>query len=257
MAAELEIGASGVMTGAFLADGPTDTRLGFTRDLMRVGLGVRPELFSIAPLALRMSNFESLESQLVAVRMVAAARPGAVLLWLDGVDEDSREQRLFAALRLALLLKADGHRVLLGRAGDLRHLFLAFGIDGIEYGLGRFLRFAARDYAGKSGAGPTPMPRFESDAQMAAEDRRIPFENMVYIADGPSDVPVFSIVKQYGGQSLAVYEPGKPDKFAKASALSRQGRVDAVAEADYRPGKQAALWINEAVAKVAERMVEA
>lgn len=29
------------------------------------------------------------------------------------------------------------------------------------------------------------------NARMAPDDRRIPFDNMVYIADGPSDVPVF------------------------------------------------------------------
>jgi len=32
---------------------------------------------------------------------------------------------------------------------------------------------------------------------------------MIYVADGPSDVPVFSIPNQYGGHTFAVYNPEK------------------------------------------------
>ena len=39
------------------------------------------------------------------------------------------------------------------------------------------------------------------------EDRRVPIEQMIYSADGPSDVPVFTVVKQMGGKTYAVYDP--------------------------------------------------
>jgi len=45
------------------------------------------------------------------------------------------------------------------------------------------------------------------NATLAPEDRRVPFENMIYIADGPSDVPAFSIVNQGGGRTFAVFKP--------------------------------------------------
>lgn len=40
-------------------------------------------------------------------------------------------------------------------------------------------------------------------------ERRIPFQNMIYIADGPSDVPVFSLINQNGAGPMASM-PGVP-----------------------------------------------
>ncbi|MDX6587271.1 MAG: hypothetical protein QOI31_1744 [Solirubrobacterales bacterium] len=86
-------------------------------------------------------------------------------------------------------------------------------------------------------------------------DRRVPFENMIYVADGPSDVPVFSILNQYGGQTYAVYSPKSDTEFAQVFELNRQDRVNAFGPADYRKKKQSARWIETAITNVAERMV--
>ena len=36
------------------------------------------------------------------------------------------------------------------------------------------------------------------------EDRRIAFENMIYLGDGPSDIPCFSMIQKLGGNSIAI-----------------------------------------------------
>jgi hypothetical protein len=99
-------------------------------------------------------------------------------------------------------------------------------------------------------------PEIDVNAAIPHDDRRIPFANMIYVADGPSDVPVFSVVNQNGGKTLGVYAPGSAADFRKANELQRQNRVQAIAPADYRPGSQAYLWLVTAVEEIAERIVE-
>ena len=95
------------------------------------------------------------------------------------------------------------------------------------------------------------------NASLAPEDRRVPFQNMIYIADGPSDVPAFSIVNQYGGQTFAVYKPGKLDQFVQVNRLQRENRVQGIGEANYQDASLTAFWISNAVNVVASRIVQA
>lgn len=91
---------------------------------------------------------------------------------------------------------------------------------------------------------------------IAEEDRRVPLRNMIYIADGPSDVPVFSILNKYGGRTLGVYNPESDHHFEQVkSALSDQGRVQHFAEADYRDGTTAARWILKSLQEIATLIV--
>ena len=47
--------------------------------------------------------------------------------------------------------------------------------------------------------GTNKNPSIDVNAKIAKEDRRVPFQNMIYVADGPSDVPVFSVVEATTG----------------------------------------------------------
>jgi hypothetical protein len=95
------------------------------------------------------------------------------------------------------------------------------------------------------------------NARMAHEDRRIPFQNMVYIADGPSDIPVFSILNQYGGKTFAVYKPGSMRDFEQARSLQEQGRVQGIGEANFTPSTLTNMWITSSVDQIAESIVQA
>ena len=90
---------------------------------------------------------------------------------------------------------------------------------------------------------------------MPEEVRRVPFENMIYIADGPSDVPAFSVMKKNGGKTFAVYNQAVPKSFKQAQALVKEGRVDNCFEADYQDGTAAYLWITSEIVDMADKII--
>jgi hypothetical protein len=92
------------------------------------------------------------------------------------------------------------------------------------------------------------------NAAIAPENRRVPFQNMIYVADGPSDVPVFSVVKSQGGRTYGVFKPGDERELRQVRLLQEDRRIDAFGEADYRPGSQTAMWLGQAVTDVADRI---
>ena len=63
--------------------------------------------------------------------------------------------------------------------------------------------------------------------------KRIPFPHMIYFGDGETDVPCMKIVKMFGGNSIAVYNPEIKKKLNVAKKLLRQQRVNFITPATY------------------------
>jgi hypothetical protein len=103
--------------------------------------------------------------------------------------------------------------------------------------------------------GTNKNPAIDVNSKMAAEDRRIPFQNMIYIADGPSDVPSFSVVKGNGGKAYAVYNPEKSEEFAQNDRLRQSGRIDHYGPADYTAGSSTSQWLRLHIHQICDRIV--
>ena len=103
--------------------------------------------------------------------------------------------------------------------------------------------------------GTNKISDIEVNAKIPEEDRRVPIQNMIYIADGPSDIPVFSIVNRFGGRTFAVYQPGSKEEFSQVNNLQKQGRVQSYGEANYTEGSQTAMWLKNAISEIAELIV--
>ena len=94
---------------------------------------------------------------------------------------------------------------------------------------------------------------------MAPELRPIPFTNMVYIGDGPTDVPCFTVMRRNGGQAIAVYNAEDPTRtsFKKCYQLSTHAdRVKNIAPSDFRRGSHLRLLVEEMVHEIADQIVQ-
>ena len=79
---------------------------------------------------------------------------------------------------------------------------------------------------------------------MSEQDRPIPFENIIYIGDGLTDVPAMTLTKKYGGRSIAVYKTGHQRGIETCKKLLSANRVDFTALADYSKGKELFSYVT-------------
>ena len=79
---------------------------------------------------------------------------------------------------------------------------------------------------------------------------------MIYIADGPSDVPAFAVVRKNGGRTFAIYPKDNNKAFKQVEQLRMDNRIDMYAEADYREGTTTYMWITNKIRDIAERICE-
>lgn len=84
---------------------------------------------------------------------------------------------------------------------------------------------------------------------MSDEDKPLPFENMIYIGDGYTDVPCMKIIKIFNGHAIALHH----DEASRnvAIGLLRHNRVNYVAEADYTTNSELDVYVKEIIEKIA------
>lgn len=88
------------------------------------------------------------------------------------------------------------------------------------------------------------------------EFRRVHFINMVYVADGPSDIPAFSLVNKNSGATFAIYPRGDIKSMRQVEQMRMDGRINMFAEADYSEGTTAYMWITNKITEFADRIVK-
>ena len=140
--------------------------------------------------------------------------------------------------------------------GYLERLGVTDGSDEIRH-LGRVIGNTSKTQAlFEINKGVNKNASVDVNARMAETQRRVPLRHMIYIADGPSDVPAFSILNQNGGKTLGVYNLAPRNNHKQVKQLQEQGRIQGMAEADYRAGKAAYLWLMDSLEQIAAEIVD-
>lgn len=106
------------------------------------------------------------------------------------------------------------------------------------------------------GVGIVEGASIDVNSKIPMHERRVQFCNMVYVADGPSDVPAFSVINQKGGATLAVYPKGNLEAFSQVDKLRNENRVQMIAEADYRKDSTAEMWLMQRLKNQAESIIQ-
>ncbi|HIZ85870.1 MAG TPA: haloacid dehalogenase-like hydrolase [Candidatus Coprenecus stercoravium] len=81
------------------------------------------------------------------------------------------------------------------------------------------------------------------------KDRPVPFSRMIYFGDGATDIPCMRLVKQFGGHSIAVYNPDGKEK-EKSERLLYEQRVHFACPADYSEGKKIYQVVTAIIDKI-------
>lgn len=83
----------------------------------------------------------------------------------------------------------------------------------------------------------------------------VPIDQIVYVGDGGSDMPVFSLLHQHGGIAIGVYQQGEKAKDWSAQKKVRPAqRIHNLAAADYREGSELLRSLELAVESICKRM---
>ncbi|HEY0297397.1 MAG TPA: HAD family hydrolase [Bordetella sp.] len=95
---------------------------------------------------------------------------------------------------------------------------------------------------------------FEVNRKVPADRLRVPLDQMVFVGDGYTDIPCFSLIRGKGGYAFGVWDPKHKDKRSRAWGFIEEGRVSNLNQARYGEDAELYQWLEEAVTSLAARI---
>jgi len=95
---------------------------------------------------------------------------------------------------------------------------------------------------------------FHVNKQIRPEARRVPFKNMIYLGDGPTDIPCLSSINLFGGFSIGVGNPADKS-YGKTYELGFGRRCNHIIEPDYRKNSKGRTLLEKVIKDIANRII--
>lgn len=89
------------------------------------------------------------------------------------------------------------------------------------------------------------------NAYVPDAERPVPFEHMIYVGDGTTDIPCMRLVSDRRGHSIGVYNPDSPKGYEKTKLLLEQNRCSMISPADYSEGGRLETLVKTILDKIA------
>jgi len=145
-------------------------------------------------------------------------------------------------------------------AKEIFGCLLNFPEDGTSDAIKRVVSFTEKTkfvFAINKGISANELQRkpYKVNDFIKQEERRIPIRHMIYIGDGPSDIPCFSMIKDYGGNIIGVMPPEDKD-LKKPYELSQGARLTVGPyTADYRDGTDLYKMLSRIVDGISDKIL--
>ena len=89
---------------------------------------------------------------------------------------------------------------------------------------------------------------------MPEDERPIPFDRMIFLGDGDTDIPTMKMLTYNGGHSIGVYDPNRHNRdLNKIHRLISDDRVNFVAPADYQEKSQLDIIMKGILGRIARK----
>ena len=177
-----------------------------------------------------------------------------VMDWFDRINKYGEER----GVRVLHYINSSGMKEIIEGtpiADKFRKIYACsflYNVDGIAYWPGVAVNYTNKtQFIFKINKGVESVFDTKDVNRFMEESKRpVPFSRMIYFGDGTTDIPCMKLVKNFGGHSIAVYNPEEEGQRTVLNELIRDNRVNHVCPADYSDGSEIDLVVKTIIDKV-------
>ena len=189
------------------------------------------------------------QSKGLSLRREAFQESGRNIAYYRGVEGWFPRMNAYAAergLRLLHYVNSSGLKEIIegtSIAREFKHIYACsflYNVDGIAYWPAVAVNYTNKtQFIFKINKGVESVSdSTQVNRYIPENERPVPFSRMIYVGDGTTDIPCMRLVKNYGGHSIAVYNPEQKSAYREMASLIQDNRVNHVCPADYSEGSK-------------------